>query len=132
MEVDFMDSKRKMKKQLNNEIKSRQQLVSTLSTVVKEKEREVDEPTLRKPDYTIRNVFCTILLVLCISFMTLHDNLELFGYVALVTICLPFAILLFPLIVEDTQKEKDMTGFVMGCIIFAVIFGSALHESNKK
>ena len=132
MEVDFMDSKRKMKKQLNNEIKSRQQLVSTLSTVVKEKEREVNEPTLRKPDYTIRNVFCTILLVLCISFMTLHDNLELFGYVALVTICLPFAILLFPLIVEDTQKEKDMTGFVMGSIIFAVIFGSALHESNKK
>ena len=127
-----MDSKRKMKKQLNNEIKSRQQLVSTLSTVVKEKEREVNEPTLRKPDYTIRNVFCTILLVLCISFMTLHDNLELFGYVALVTICLPFAILLFPLIVEDTQKEKDMTGFVMGSIIFAVIFGSALHESNKK
>ena len=132
MEVDFMDSKRKMKKQLNNEIKSRQQLVSTLSTVVKEKEREVDEPTLRKPDYTIRNVFCTILLVLCISFMTLHDNLELFGYVALVTICLPFAILLFPLIVEDTQKEKDMTGFVMGSIIFAVLFGSSLHESNKR
>ena len=132
MEVDFMDSKRKMKKQLNNEIKSRQQLVSTLSTVVKEKEREVNEPTLRKPDYTIRNVFCTILLVLCISFMTLHDNLELFGYVALVTICLPFAILLFPLIVEDTQKEKDMTGFVMGSIIFAVLFGSSLHESNKK
>ena len=127
-----MDSKRKMKKQLNNEIKSRQQLVSTLSTVVKEKEREVNEPTLRKPDYTIRNVFCTILLVLCISFMTLHDNLELFGYVALVTICLPFAILLFPLIVEDTQKEKDMTGFVMGSIIFAVLFGSALHESNKR
>ena len=132
MEVDFMDSKRKMKKQLNNEIKSRQQLVSTLSTVVKEKEREVNEPTLRKPGYTIRNVFCTILLVLCISFITLHDNLELFGYVALVTICLPFAILLFPLIIEDTQKEKDMTGFVMGSIIFAVIFGSALHESNKK
>ena len=132
MEVDFMDSKRKMKKQLNNEIKSRQQLVSTLSTVVKEKEREVNEPTLRKPDYTIRNVFCTILLVLCISFMTLHDNLELFGYVALVTICLPFAILLFPLIVEDTQKEKDMTGFVMGSIIFAVLFGSSLHESNKR
>ena len=127
-----MDSKRKMKKQLNNEIKSRQQLVSTLSTVVKEKEREVNESTLRKPDYTIRNVFCTILLVLCISFMTLHDNLELFGYVALVTICLPFAILLFPLIVEDTQKEKDMTGFVMGSIIFAVLFGSALHESNKR
>ena len=132
MEVDFMDSKRKMKKQLNNEIKSRQQLVSTLSTVVKEKEREVNEPTLRKPDYTIRNVFCTILLVLCISFMTLHDNLELFGYVALVTICLPFAILLFPLIVEDTQKEKVMTGFVMGSIIFAVLFGSSLHESNKR
>ena len=132
MEVDFMDSKRKMKKQLNNEIKSRQQLVSTLSTVVKEKEREVNEPTLRKPDYTIRNVFCTILLVLCISFMTLHDNLELFGYVALVTICLPFAILLFPLIVEDTQKEKDMSGFVMGSIIFAVLFGSSLHESNKR
>ena len=132
MEVDFMDSKRKMKKQLNNEIKSRQQLVSTLSTVVKEKEREVNEPTLRKPDYTIRNVFCTILLVLCISFMTLHDNLELFGYVALVTICLPLAILLFPLIVEDTQEEKDMTGFVMGSIIFAVLFGSSLHESNKR
>ena len=127
-----MDSKRKMKKQLNSEIKSRQQLVSTLSTVVKEKEREANEPTLRKPDYTIRNVFCTILLVLCISFMTLHDNLELFGYVALVTICLPFAILLFPLIVEDTQKEKDMTGFVMGSIIFAVLFGSSLHESNKR
>ena len=132
MEVDFMDSKRKMKKQLNNEIKSRQQLVSTLSTVVKEKEREVNEPTLRKPDYTIRNVFCAILLVLCISFIALHNNLELFGYVALVTICLPFAILLFPLIVEDTQKEKDMTGFVMGSIIFAVLFGSSLHESNKR
>lgn len=132
MEVDFMDSKRKMKKQLNNEIKSRQQLVSTLSTVVKEKEREVNESTLRKPDYTIRNVFCAVLLVLCISFITLHDNLELFGYVALVTICLPLAILLFPLIVEDTQKEKDMTGFVMGSIIFAVLFGSALHESNKR
>ena len=132
MEVDFMDSKRKMKKQLNNEIKSRQQLVSTLSTVVKEKEREVNESTLRKPDYTIRNVFCAVLLALCISFITLHDNLELFGYVALVTICLPLAILLFPLIVEDTQKEKDMTGFVMGSIIFAVLFGSALHESNKR
>lgn len=126
-----MDSKRKMKKQLNKEIKSRQQLVSTLSTVTKEKESEINKPTLRKPNYTIRNVFCAILLVLCISFIALHDNLEMFGYAALVAICLPLVALLFPLLIEDTQKEKDITGFIMGSIIFAVLFGSALHDSNN-